>query len=122
MGSKLRIMDNEATIEPEVLFKGDTTLDEHCYKVRSRRVYQKSSGISQCDCKCGLLTAELEGIKLDIVIKQRNIESKIPTPNKIRESDEIKCLKQELANAKERCKHLEGEIQILIKSRNNEVQ
>ena len=114
--------DNEATIKPEVLFKGDTTLDEHCYKVRSKRVCQKSSGISQCDCKCGLLAAELEGIKLDMVIMQRNFESKIPTSNTIRESDEIKCLKQELANAKERCKHLEGEIQTLIKGRNNEVE
>ena len=115
-------MDNEATIKPEVLFMGDTTLDEHCHKVRSKHVYQKSSDISQCDCKCGLLAAELEGIKLDMVIMQRNIESKISTSNTIRESDEIKCLKQELANAKERCKHLEGEIQILIKGRNNEVE
>ena len=29
----------------------------------------------QCDCKFGLLAAEPEGIKLDIVIMQRNLES-----------------------------------------------
>ena len=52
---------------------------------------------------------------------QRNFESRISTPNVARENDEIRRLEQELANARERCKHLEGDIQILIKGRNNEV-
>ena len=66
------------------------------------------------------MAAELEGIKLDTVIMQRNIESKIQ-PNKIRENDESKRLEQELYNAREECKNLEGDIQILITGRNNEV-
>ena len=116
-------MDNESTIttKHEALFKSDTIPDEQSNKMRSKPVHQKSSGISRCDCKCGLLAAELEGIKLDIVIMQRNFASKISTPNVVRENDEIRRLEQELANARERCKHLEGDIQILIKGRNNEV-
>ena len=51
---------------------------------------------------------------------QRNIESKIQ-PNKIRENDESKRLEQELYNAREECKNLEGDMQILITGRNNEV-
>ena len=97
-----------------------TPSDEHYNKVRSKSVYQKSSSISQCDCKCGLLAAELEGIKLDMVIMQRNIESKIQ-PNKTRENDKSKRLEQELYNAREECKNLEGDIQILITGRNNEL-
>ena len=76
--------------------------------------------ISQCDCKCGLLAAEIEGIKLDMVIMQRNIESKMQ-PNKIGESDESKRLEQELYKAREECKNLKGDIQILITGRNNEI-
>jgi hypothetical protein len=43
----------------------------HCSKVMKR----------DCDCQCGLLAAELEGIKLDLVIMQRNVESKTNAVN-----------------------------------------
>ena len=89
-------------------------------KVRPKPVYQELLSIFQCDCKCGLLAAEIEGIKLDMVIMQRNIESKMQ-PNKIRESDESKRLEQELYKAREECKNLKGDIQILITGRNNEI-
>ena len=113
-------MNNEATTKPKVLFEDDTPSDQHYTKVRPKSVYQESSSISQCDCKCGLLAAEIEGIKLDMVIMQRNIESKMQ-PNKIRESDESKRLEQELYKAREECKNLKGDIQILITGRNNEI-
>ena len=51
---------------------------------------------------------------------QRNIESKMQ-PNKIRESDESERLEQELYKAREECKNLKGDIQILITGRNNEI-
>ena len=113
-------MNNEATTKPNVLFEDDTPSDQHYSKVRPKPIYQESSSISQCDCKCGLLAAEIEGIKLDMVIMQRNIESKMQS-NKIRESDESKRLEQELYNAREECKNLKGDIQILITGRNNEI-
>ena len=113
-------MNNEATTKPKVLFEDDTSSDQHYSKVRPKPVYQESLSISQCDCKCGLLAAEIEGIKLDMVIMQRNIESKMQ-PNKIRESDESKRLEQELYKAREECKNLKGDIQILITGRNNEL-
>ena len=64
--------------------------------------------------------AALEGIKLDMVIMQRNIESKVSTSNIIRQKDEIERLEKELINARAWCKHLERDIQILISGRNNE--
>ena len=113
-------MNNEATTKPKVLFEDDTPSDQRYSKVRPKPIYQESSSISQCDCKCGLLAAEMEGIKLDMVIMQRNIESKMQ-PNKIRKSDESKRLEQELYKAREECKNLKGDIQILITGRNNEI-
>ena len=56
---------------------------------------------TQCDCKCGLLAAELEGIKLDIVIMQRNIESNNLATNTVPEN-EFKRLEKELAKEKEK--------------------
>ena len=113
-------MNSEATTKPKVLFEDDTPLDQHYSMVRPKPIYQESSSVLQCDCKCGLLAAEIEGIKLDMVIMQRNIESKMK-PGGIRESDESKRLEQELYKAREECKNLKGDIQILITGRNNEI-
>ena len=54
----------------------------------------------QCDCKCGILVAKLEGIKLDMVIMQRNIESNSRKAN-IAQEEEVKRLEKELANERE---------------------
>ena len=32
---------------------------------------------SKCDCHCGMLAAELEGVKLELVILQKSVEIKI---------------------------------------------
>ena len=60
-------MNNEATTKPKVLFEDDTPSDQDYSKVRPKPVYQESSSIPECDSKCGLLAAEIEGIKLDMV-------------------------------------------------------
>jgi hypothetical protein len=49
---------------------------------------------SDCGCQCGVLTAEVEGIKLDMVIMNTNIDSKIFAAINARETDEIACLKK----------------------------
>ena len=69
----IRNMNSEATTKPKVLFGDDTPSDQHYSKVRLKPIYQESSSISRYDCKCGLLAAEIEGVKLDMVIMQRNI-------------------------------------------------
>ena len=47
----------------------------------------------QCDCKCGLL-AELEGIKLDMVIMLRNIESNTCIANIVQEEEDTSILER----------------------------
>ena len=74
----------------------------------------------QCDCKCGILAAELEGIKLDMVIMQRNIESNSRKAN-IAQEEEVKRLEKELANEREKNKQLETDILILVKGRDAEI-
>ena len=74
----------------------------------------------QCDCKCGLLAAELEGIKLGIVIMQRNIESNNIATNTVPEN-EFKRLEKELANEKEKSTQLEKDISILGRGRHAEI-
>ena len=74
----------------------------------------------QCDCKCSLLAAELEGIKLDMAIMQRNIESNTVSAN-ITRAEEVKRLKQALVNEREKNRQLEEDISILVSGRNSEI-
>ena len=55
----ITIMNSEATTKPKVLFGDETPPDQHYSKVRLKPIYQESSSISQYDCKCGLLAAEI---------------------------------------------------------------
>jgi uncharacterized membrane protein len=68
-----------------------------------------------CGCGCSLVTAELQGVKLDMTIMLNTIESKISTieskmsaiANVARENEEIIKLKEDLLNERERYKQLE---------------
>ena len=70
---------------------------------------------TQCDCKCGLLAAELEGIKLDIVIMQRNLESNNLATNAVLEN-EFKRLEKGLVKEKEKSTQLDKDISILVRA------
>ena len=69
---------------------------------------------STANCRCNLLVADIEGIKLDMVIMQMQIESNNVSQNrvlnKLSERDEITCLKQDLQTERERNKELEKDI------------
>ena len=71
-------------------------------------------------CQRGILAADLEGVKLDMVIMQKVLESKISAVDKLRENDEINQLRKELSNEREKRKVLEADISVLIQGRNNE--
>ncbi|CAB4040720.1 Hypothetical predicted protein, partial [Paramuricea clavata] len=51
-----------------------------------------------CGCQCGMLAAELEEVKLDMLIMNKNIESKISAAINVRENDEIIQLRKNLFN------------------------
>ena len=72
-------------------------------------------------CRCRLLAADLEEVKLDMVIMQRVIDSKISAVVNEKESDEIKQLRKELSNERQKCKTLEIDISTLIRGRNREI-
>lgn len=63
---------------------------------------------------------ELEGIKLDMVIMQRNIESNNLAANTVPEN-EFKRLEKELAKEKEKSTQLEKDISILVRGRDAEI-
>ena len=88
-------------------------------KCQSEFACARSQCNLQCYCKCGILAAEL-GIKLDMVIMQRNIESNLRKAN-IAQEEEVKQLEKELANEKEKNKQLETDIFILVKGRDTEI-
>ena len=72
--------------------------------------------------KCGVFAAELEGVKLDMLIMNKNIESKMSACMDVRVKDaEIIQLKKALFNEKERCKQLEDDLATLIRGRNQEI-
>ena len=76
---------------------------------------------SDCGCQCGVLSAELERVKLDMVIMNKNIESKIFAAINAREKDEIAWFKRDLDNEREKCERLESDIAILVSGRNQEI-
>ena len=75
---------------------------------------------SKCDCQCGVLAAELEGVKLELVILQKTVETKI-TSSQESHGDEVTQLRYNYANERERCERLEADISILVKGRDREI-
>ena len=66
------------------------------------------------------VAAELEGIKLDMTIMQRNIDSNAVSAN-ITRTEEVKRLKQALVNEREKNRQLEADMSILVSGRNSEI-
>ena len=75
---------------------------------------------SKCDCQCGLLVAELEGVKLDLVILQKSVDTKIISAQKTHD-DEVAQLRYIYAKERERCELLESDISILVRGRDREI-
>ena len=75
---------------------------------------------SKCDCQCGLLAAELEGVKLDLVILQKNVDTRLTSAQKTHD-DEVTQLRHIYAKERERCELLESDISILVRGRDREI-
>ena len=99
----------------------DIRKEECTCKVRSDPTYQILSSSHRCDCGCRLLAADLEGVKLEMAIMQRNIESKTFSAGLPQDNEKIKQLEQDLANERDKCRKLEGDISVLIRGRNAEI-
>lgn len=61
----------------------------------------------KCSCSCGEIAAEMESIKLDIVVLQKLVEDRMHNPSYDKVKDDlIQSLKQNLTNADQRCHDL----------------
>ena len=83
--------------------------------------------LSDCRCLCRVLAAELEGLKLDVVILQKRIDSHVDETTEImlrdddlRRDDKMNRLKREIVQEKEKSKRLEADLLLIMKERNNE--
>lgn len=83
------------------------------------------SAFAQCNCPCRDLATDIEGVKLDIVIIQKQMEfmvnADISTPTSTERIDLKSSFELELADEKERRKQLEKEISIMTEERNKEI-
>ena len=72
--------------------------------------------------QCRIFAADLEGVKLDIAIMCKDIEAKFAVQNLWdSDSEQIRELKHELLNEKEKRRQLEADISILVRGRNREM-
>jgi hypothetical protein len=66
------------------------------------------------------LVAELERVKLDLVILQKSVDTKIISAQKTHD-DEVAQLRYIYAKERERCELLESDISILVRGRGREI-
>ena len=92
-------------------------------KTNSDSINTNSSLLTSCHCLCGSLATELEGVKLDIVILQKGIDSiaDITTRQPSGTSIEVSRLQRELLEEKDKTKRLEADLHLVVRERNNEV-
>ena len=102
---------------PEPLSKNDIQAKKY-KNVRSDPSVCELLNKPDCSCQCGVLAAELEGVKLDMIIMNKNIESKIFAT---REKDEIARLRKDLDIEREKCERFESDIATLVSGRNQEI-
>jgi hypothetical protein len=101
-------------------------LRHHCIKENDQTENHQKVSIEhdfKLGCQCRILAADLEGVKLDIGIMCRNIETMFLAAYNSRDSDSEKIseLKHEFLNEKEKCRQLEADISILVRGRNREI-
>ena len=98
----------------------------HC--IKDSGLTDKNQNVStehdfKLGCQCRILAAELEGVKLDIAIMCRDIETKflVASNSRVSDSEQISELKHELLKEKEKSSQLEADISILVQGRNREL-
>ncbi|CAB4035218.1 Hypothetical predicted protein [Paramuricea clavata] len=82
-----------------------------------------SNYLSNCRCSCGVLTADVEGVKLDIITLPNRIDSIANANTEYSHKDkEIDRLRSELSIEKARSEKLESELSLFVKERSLEIE
>jgi acetone carboxylase gamma subunit len=81
------------------------------------------SQTDQIACSCRVLAAELEGVKLELVIMQTNFENKLDSviSRFVDGHTNINQLKHDLSREKEKSNRLQSDLTLLVRERNIEV-
>ncbi|CAB4019930.1 Hypothetical predicted protein, partial [Paramuricea clavata] len=82
-----------------------------------------SNYLSNCRCSCGVLAADVEGVKLDITTLSNRIDSIANANTKYSHKDkEIYRLRSELSIEQARSEKLESELSLFVKERSLEIE
>jgi predicted nucleic acid-binding Zn-ribbon protein len=82
-----------------------------------------SNYLSNCRCSCGVLAADVEGVKLYITIQSNRIDSIATANTEYSHKDkEIDRLRSELSIEKARSEKLESELSLFVKERSLEIE
>lgn len=82
-----------------------------------------SNYLSNCRCSCGVLAADVKGVKLDITILSNRIDSIANANTEYSHKDkEIDRLRSELSIEKARSEKLESELSLFVKERSLEIE
>jgi hypothetical protein len=78
---------------------------------------------NSCGCSCRVLAAELEGVKLELVIMQTNFENKLDSviSRFVDRHTNINQLKHDLSREKEKSNRLQSDLTLLVRETNIEV-
>ena len=81
--------------------------------------------LSNCRCSCGVLAADVEGVKLDITILQSRIELLSESNNELshKEKDkEMDRFRGELMSEKRKSERIESELCLFVRERSVEIE
>ena len=107
----------EVGLESSNLLDKNDSLVSGCAEAINNSLHYKPTQRSYCDCQYTLLAANLEGIKLEIAIMQKDIGA---NASKSRD-DEVNRLKIDLSDERERCERLEADLSFIIEGGTREV-
>ena len=115
-------LDETTTNRQEISLSPEITAEDGMEKAYvEAELNSPASSLSRCGCPCGALSADIEGIKLDLVIMQTQMESLAAVNTSQSTSVEFiaKHFEREMFNEKERYAHLEKEKNKEINDLNN---
>ena len=103
----------------------EETVIDSMQEINTNKINDALLQNSHCSCPCRLMAAEIEGIKLDMVILQKQFESRADfefvNESCVETSLETSNLEKELSEAKTCCKQLQNDISLIVRERNAEV-
>jgi hypothetical protein len=135
----LNASNGRAVIDAPVPFenKQDSIAHRPAPVMANKYSHTEDTALNSCACNCGVLTAELEGVKLELVIMQNNFEIRLDSvlskftgeyanisqlkQDLSHEKDKSNQLEQDLSHEKDKRNQLESDLALFVREKNTEV-